>query len=220
MYTNNIVIENFISFCDDMMIANEANNKNIFQRIRDGFISFFTMIINSLSKLISKFKNNKTKKSILAATNQAKEGLNKSKKIDDTTTEEEINEIREIQEKVQEEVEIIKTNIDQDNMKNETINTLTQDTLENIDNKTNDQAKKYKKFDPSKFKAPVSRNNKFDQVIKDHGYYHYNKNFAQRVNGGVIVLKKIGNNDPFSKDDITSNPGESAKDFLERIGWL
>lgn len=76
----NISVESFISFCDDVQIANEAN---IITTIKDKLIAIFTKLINFLRKKISGLPDGKFKLGLLKLLNRAKHCLNKSKALTD-----------------------------------------------------------------------------------------------------------------------------------------
>lgn len=97
----NISVESFISFCDDVQIANEAN---IITTIKDKLIAIFTKLINFLRKKISGLPDGKFKLGLLKLLNRAKHCLNKSKALTDpalaTELEAESKEIVELDKKL------------------------------------------------------------------------------------------------------------------------
>lgn len=91
-------IENFIDYCDDMMIAEEG----FFLSFKNGLVKLINDIITKLISWISKMKDSKLKSVLLSLLTRAKNALNKTKQSE---TMEELNE-------VSEEVEVIRKNIE------------------------------------------------------------------------------------------------------------
>ena len=77
MYNDNIAIENFISYCDDMMIAEES----VFTTIKNGLVRLFTRLVNFLDRQVNKMKDGRLKRILQRLLERAKRGLKISKNM-------------------------------------------------------------------------------------------------------------------------------------------
>ena len=101
MYNDDIAIENFISYCDDMMIAEES----VFATIKNGLIKLFTRLVNFLDRQVSKMKDSRIKKILKNLLERAKRGLKLSKTMkegDEKTSQELQREAEDIQREAEE----------------------------------------------------------------------------------------------------------------------
>lgn len=103
MDTNSV--ESFISFCDDMLIAEESFLFTIKNKLKQALLT----IVKAIEKLIKKCKDSKLKRIILKLLSKAKRALGDVEKI---KTDDDIQEVKETIDEVQEEVEIIKDKLE------------------------------------------------------------------------------------------------------------
>lgn len=75
-------LESFISFCDDMMIANES-----FSSIKSKLVEAFSKLVLWIESKVKKMKDNKIKSTLLSLLNRAKQGLAKSKSLNENNPE-------------------------------------------------------------------------------------------------------------------------------------
>ena len=104
---NTIAIESFITFCDDMMIAEEGFLSKALSKLQ----TLFAKLILKIDKMVKKMKDNRLKKILTNLLSRAKRGLAKCKSLNEHNPDmvrelqEEYNEINEeVQEVVKEEV--------------------------------------------------------------------------------------------------------------------
>ena len=82
---NNIyTLESFISFCDDMQIAEEAST---FQNIKAKIVKIFSKLIDLIESKVKQMKDGKLKASLLKLLSRAKSGLSKSKSLNESDPE-------------------------------------------------------------------------------------------------------------------------------------
>ena len=75
----NYTLENFINYCDDMMIATEAIS---FSKIKAGIVKLFAKLVQGIESFVKKhFKDGKIKTKLLELLKRAKIGLSKSKSL-------------------------------------------------------------------------------------------------------------------------------------------
>ena len=107
MNNNDIAIENFILYCDDMMIAEES----VFTSIKNGLIKLFTRLVIFLDKQVKNMKDSRLKKILQSLLERAKRGLNISKSMKEGD-EEITQELRQESEEIQREADIISKSMD------------------------------------------------------------------------------------------------------------
>ena len=83
MSNETFAIESFISFCDDMMITQES----VFTSIKNGLIKLFARLVIFLDKQVKKMKDNRVKKVLQGLLKRAKDGLSKSKTLNENNPE-------------------------------------------------------------------------------------------------------------------------------------
>ena len=107
MYNNDIAIENFIAYCDDMMIAEESVLTSLKQKV----IAIFTRLISGLENAVRKLPNCGIKTKILKLLDRAKRRLNRTKTMNennpgfDKEMENAMNEANDIQKEFENEME-------------------------------------------------------------------------------------------------------------------
>ena len=110
-------LENFINYCDEYQIANEA-----FEGIKSKIITLFSKIVLAIEKKVKQMKDGKIKSVLMRLLSRAKTGLSKSKSLNEKNPEmvkqlqEEANNIQEELKEIKEEKE---SNEDKDNKKDE-----------------------------------------------------------------------------------------------------
>lgn len=83
MNNNTFAVESFVSFCDDMMIAEES----VFSTIKSKLISLFTKLVLFLDRKVKGMKDGKVKRTLQSLLDRAKRGLSKSKTLNDNNPE-------------------------------------------------------------------------------------------------------------------------------------
>ena len=76
MNSNTIAIESFITFCDDMMIAEES-----FSSIKSKIVTLFSKLVLWIESKVKKMKDGKIKSALMKLLSRAKRGLSKSKSL-------------------------------------------------------------------------------------------------------------------------------------------
>ena len=96
-------IESFMNYCDEMYIANES-----FSSIKSKIVELFSKLVLWIDKKVKSMKDSKVKSVLTKLLNRAKQGLSKSKSLNEHNPEmvkmlqEEAEEIKEEVEKVEE----------------------------------------------------------------------------------------------------------------------
>ena len=100
MNSNTLAIESFITFCDDMMIAEES-----FSSIKSKIVTLFSKLVLWIENKVKKMKDGKIKSTLMKLLSRAKRGLAKSKSLKEHNPDmvkELQEEYKEINEEVQE----------------------------------------------------------------------------------------------------------------------
>ena len=72
---NQYSLENFISFCDDMQIAEEAS---VFQNIKTNIVTILTKLVVTIESKVKQMKDSKFKSTLLELLSRTKTDLSKS----------------------------------------------------------------------------------------------------------------------------------------------